>query len=70
MDVASAGGEFLIFTTNEELELYSDSNCFDCVDESDFLLLPTEINENRKSDNHKTPTLKVSNLEVIFDSSN
>ena len=55
MDVANAGGEFLIFTANDDLNLYSNSNCFDCVDESCFRLLPTDINETANLTNTRHP---------------
>lgn len=37
IDIAQAEGEFLVFTSSEQLQQYSDATCFDCVDHTKFL---------------------------------
>jgi hypothetical protein len=65
MDIAEAAGEFLVFTSSEELEAYSDPNCFDCVDHTQFLRTVDEAQALPNGDTHKVESVTITGQKIL-----
>lgn len=65
MDIAEAAGEFLVFVSSEELDVYTDANCFDCVDHTQFLRSVDEAQALDAGDGHLVESVTMVSIDTL-----